>query len=568
MSALLAVLLAAQAPAEAEPLARVVVPFAAAAHLLVDVDGRPGAELLVIGQGGEVRTWRHAPPAEEPGEEAAWLAGPIGALVLEDPRHTLVDSAPLLGPGAGEQLLTAAPAGLSAVVFGPDAAPLGEPRRLARRARFDLRVGVPTRARIVQDVNADGRPDVVLPGPERCELWLNAPPDLSAEPPLESTGAAALPSFRQAATIRVEVERGGNHFGDDLSEVLESSFAIPSLVTRDVNGDGRPDLLVSDGPRRAFHLQAEDGSFPPEPDVACDLAIFRDTVEAAQIAPGQTLAVDDTATYESEDLDLDGVPDYVIAHRRKVWVFFGSRAGPQFREPAQILKSAEDVTALTLVDLDEDQRPDLLLVKVQVPTIATLVRGIFGEWDIEVGAAGFKNLGDRRFETSPSKKGGAVVRLPSILAILRRPEDLLERFEQVEGRFRESVQGDFDGDGAMDVGLLSEDRTNMEVWLGAPGQGSLEIEGRRILRELLFEDANKIWDVDRLVQGLGSLADRQVAGLTGGRPPDATLALRAEGRLVIAMAADLDGDGRDELVVRYAVDARTELDVLRVDARR
>ena len=51
--------------------------------------------------------------------------------------------------------------------------------------------------------------------------------------------------------------------------VREISFTkdwIPYLTFQDVNGDRRPDLLVIDNDYRAFHIQREDGSVPPEPD--------------------------------------------------------------------------------------------------------------------------------------------------------------------------------------------------------------------------------------------------------------------------------------------------------------
>jgi hypothetical protein len=406
----------------------------------------------------------------------------------------------------------------------------------------------------------------VLPRSGACELWLNSgPPEVEA-----GAEASPWPAFRRAASITVEVKRWGSRSGEDLSDVLESSFAIPGVVTRDVNGDGRPDLLVADGVRRSFHLHREDGNFPPVADVVCDLTIFRDTVEKAKLRPGRTLAIGDEASYESRDLDGDEIPDYVIAHRRKVWVFHGSSEGPQFQKPTTILKAADDITGLTLMDLSDDGSSDLLLIKVQVPTIATLVRGIFGEWDIDISAAGYLNLGDRKFETRPSLRGEVVARLPSILRLLQKPEDFLERFEQAEGRFRDAIYGDFDGNGGRDIALLSEDTTEVEVWMGAAGGDRREprADSNRIVGQLLFEDENRVWDVERLIQGLGSLAERRAAAMTGGRPADGVTDLRptAEAMIHSARSGDFDGDGRDELVLLYDLrEGGSVLDLLRVE---
>ena len=132
----------------------------------------------------------------------------------------------------------------------------------------------------------DGLDDIVVPTLSGVELWLAS---LGTE--------QRAPAFRKMATISVEVAHWGSHDAEYLSDSLESSFAIPGLATRDVNGDGRPDLLVEQGNRRAFHLQREDGSFPLEADVAVDLSIFRDTTEASGFALGGTLSAGDKASW-------------------------------------------------------------------------------------------------------------------------------------------------------------------------------------------------------------------------------------------------------------------------------
>jgi hypothetical protein len=462
------------------------------------------------------------------------------------------------------QLVSASPAGVQAFALDEQGAFAGPGETLIARARFKLRVGMPTLADLVQDVNNDGRPDLVLPGPQACELWLN-----DGLGPASGATPARWPTWRKAASVAVDLKSSNARSNDDLSDVLSSSFTIPALSTRDVNGDKRPDLLVVDGDRRGFHLQREDGSFPEQPDVSVDLSIFRDSTEEADVRPGHTLVVDSSATFQSRDLDGDGIPDYVIAHRRKVWVFHGSSAGPQFQSPSTILKAADDITALQLARLDDDPFPDLLLIKVQVPTIATLVRGVFGEWDVDVSAAGYLNKGGKGFETSPSLKSEIVLRLPSILSLLKDPQKVLQRFEGIRDRFRQSAWGDFDGSKTRDVALVSSDASALEVWLvhDAATASSTALDGEEMLRKLLFEDPNKVWDIDRVVLWLGDLAERRTALLTGGRPPDGRIELRDKttAQLSALECADVDGDGRDELLLRYEIGSppHTVFDVLR-----
>jgi hypothetical protein len=552
------------APAQSPPeshLARAetLVPgFALAAHRWVDVDGDKRTELLVLGREGEVRTFLHASGA------ATFTPEAQGTLRLSDPRHTLVDTSALLGQGGALQLVCASPAGVQAFALDAQGAYAGPGETMIARARFALRVGMPTLADLAQDVNNDGRPDLVVPGPRACELWLNEGPA-----PVTGGAPARWPAWRKAATVAVDISSSSEHDSEQLSDVLSSSFSIPSLATRDVNGDKRPDLLVVEGEKRGFHLQREDGSFPERADVAVDLSIFRDSTEKADVRPGHTLAIDSAASFQSRDLDGDAIPDYVIAHRRKVWVFRGGKSGPQFQSPSTILKAADDITALQLARLDTDDYPDLLLVKVQVPTIATLVRGVFGEWDVDVSAAGYLNRAGKDFETSPSLKSEIVLRLPSILSLLKEPEKILQRFEAVRERFRQSAWGDFDGSGTRDVALVSSDAATLEVWLvrDVATERESAFDAEELLRKLLFEDADKVWDIDRIVLWLGNLAERRTALLTGGRAADGRIALREKekGRLETLECADVDGDGRAEILLRYevGVPARSEFDVLR-----
>jgi hypothetical protein len=521
-------------------------------HRVADLGGDGRAELLFVGANGDARVWRHAEGAELKLEPAPGEPQSVG-----DPRHTLLGLAAISG-GAGSgalELVSLSPAGLALHSVGADGA-IAPGEVVARRARLKLRVGKPIFAPIVQDVNRDGRPDVVVPTAQSCELWLGGAPDEEGRP-----------VFQKAAEISLEVERWGSRATENLSNVLEGSFAIPGLQTRDVNGDRRPDLIVVDGSRRNFHLQRADGSYGAEPDEALDLRIFKDSGSSGDVEPGHSLSLDGSASFETRDLTGDGVPDYVIAHGRKVWVFLGSEAGPQFTQPSTVLRSAQDVTTLTVLDLDDDELPDLLLVKLQVPTVATLIRGLIGEWDIRIDSAGYRNAGDGVFETEADWRSDLIVRLPSIVRILRDPASILDRLEDVQNRFRISVWAELDGAEGNDLVLLSEDRTRLDVWLGRGDvRANTGFEGH--VRRLLFENEDNVYDLDRAFLWVGGLADRRVAGQTAGRTPDHTHALRqkSEAELGSLRSGDLDGDGREELVVGYR-DVKTGavfLDVLRL----
>jgi hypothetical protein len=505
----------------------------------LDLDGAPGSELFIVLVDGTIETVRFGKDASKAPER--------GSGRLADPGHCALAVGALSGDGP-TVLLIASPRGVECVKAAPGGVFSGEPRQLAPRARMRLRTGVPKFAPLLQDVNGDGRADLVVPNGEALDVWIQG---IAQE---IAAGADAEPVFTKAARIQVRIAASRSTDEALLSDDLESAITIPGLSMSDVNGDGRPDLLVVDGEKRAFHLVREDGTIPDPPDVSVDLAIFRDTTPAAELVPGRTLAGNDTAVYESRDLDSDGIPDYVIAHRRKVWVFHGTKNGPQFTEPKSILKTADDVTALLVLDLDEDTKPDLLLIKVQVPSIATILRGLVAEWSVDVDAIGYRNDGHGAFETTPRWRNTLSFQVPAILSILKDPMKIVQRFEGAGKKFRLPCEGDFDGDGIADLALVSEDGLRLDVWRGESDLEKQALEPTEsVLRRILFEDKDSTWDLDRLLAWISSFADRRMAILTGGREPSARFALRAKDawRPDSLAAADVDGDGRTEIVLRY-----------------
>lgn len=552
-------LLAAQDAANPELIQSLAPALDVAEYALVDLDGDKQRELVVVGAAGELQVYRVGGEGREP-----LAREPKVGATLPDPAHTLIAFVNLDGAG-GDELVALSPEG--AIAYGVDAqgafAPLD---RLTRRARFTLRVGRPTLAEFTRDVNADGRPDLVVPSGEKLEVWIQG-----GAKSIENGVPARFAAFTRTAVVATQVSRWGSRSSNELSDVLESSFAIPSLSVRDVNGDRRPDLYVVDGSVRSWHLQREDGSFAESPDASVDLALFRDTIEEAKVRPGHTLAISDDANLETRDLNADGIPDYAIAHRRKVWMFLASAKGPQFTEPSTILKTADDITALSLVDIDSDGRPDLLLVKVQVPTVAQLVRGVFGEWEVTIGASGYANLDGKSFGTAPKWKNELEVRLPAILKLFKNPEQFIRRFEEAAQRFRGGTIGDFDGDGRADVALVSTDRSELELWRGRESSDNTSKGSTldRGIARVLFEDPNTTWDLERIATAFAGLAERRAAELTGSRPREGARALRSreEFRLEALRNVDLEGDGRDEIVAVYrkrAASGRISIDLYRL----
>ncbi|MDZ4772363.1 MAG: VCBS repeat-containing protein [Planctomycetota bacterium] len=502
---------------------------------LAPLDGAPGVELFVVTREGVLETFSFAKRD----------AGPTRAKTgrIADAAHCAL-ALEVLQTDSKTGLFVASPRGVERLEPDATGSFEGAAVLLAPRAKMTVRTGRPTFAPLAVDVNGDGRTDVIVPKGNALEVWVQN----------VATGAGSDVEFAKVATVQVRVSSSESTDAGDLSDDLESSLQIPSLHLADVNGDGRDDLLVEDGQKRAFHLVRVDGSIPAVPDVSVDLAIFKDTTARGELTLGRTLAGSDKAVYESRDLDADGIPDAVIAQGRKVWVFHGSKAGPQFTEPSNVLKAADDVTAAMVLKLDDDERPDLLLVRVVVPSLGTILRGLVSSWEIEMNAVGYQNSGERKFDTTPKWKSRITFTVPSILSIAKDPEKLLTRFEGVGKKFRLPAEGDFDGDGAADVALVSEDATTLDVWRGSGAASAVDDDANdQTLRRVLFEDENRAWDLDRLVAWLSSFGEQRVALVTGGREPNARHALRSktEWRLASLAPGDVDGDGKSEIVLSY-----------------
>jgi hypothetical protein len=92
------------------------------------------------------------------------------------------------------------------------------------------------------------------------------------------------------------------------------------------------------------------------------------------------------------------------------------------------------------------------------------------------------------------------------------------------------------------------------VWLGQRDLEKKALESpETVLRRILFEDKNSTWDLERLLTWISTWGDRKVSILTGGREPAARFVLRDKSawRLDELAAADVDGDGHAEIVLRY-----------------
>ncbi len=545
-----------QAPAVGGVLHVHELPFGLSDVRVIELGGPAGLEVLVVGREGEIRSW-NLPREGEAG-------GLRGAARLAQPTRSALALAQASGGVEAQDLYVLDDKGASRLPVLSDGTHAKEAVEVSRRVRLSLRTGIPRFVPFAPDIDRDGLPELVAPRAGRLEIWKRP----------VATGDGA-PDYQRLAAVRVATSTTRRVEAALASDILEASLRVPSLRLLDQNGDGKDDIWTEEGELRGWHIVGADGRIPEEPTRKLDLSTFRDSSsDGSTLAPGRVFAGGQTASLQARDLDGDGVVDFVIAHRRKVWSFLGTREGPQFEKPAAILKSAEDATLILLAQLDDDDRPDLLVMRVVVPGVGTLIRGLVGEWEVEMDAIAYQNTGDGQFGKEPSQRATIVFRLPPILDVVRDPEKILSRFETASQAVRQPIEGDWDGDGKIDLAMLDGDaangQTHVDAWLGA--QGELKSESQddeRLLRKLLFEESGTAWDLDRAIEWLSNFGEGRVRDLTGAREPTSTIQLpdASQWRVALAQGADLDGDGRDELLlVRRAKgeSAKAQFVVLRI----
>ena len=325
----------------------------------------------------------------------------------------------------------------------------------------------------------------------------------------------------------------------------------------DLNGDGRPDMLTKEGNVHSFHMQSEDGTFD-EP-IQVDLTKFVDSTPKGSVNFGRTAVLSDAQQLQRGDIDGDDVPDFVVAHRRKLWAFLGTDEGPQFRK-ARTQAVAEDVTAMRMMDLNEDGRDDLLTFRVQVPDVASAVMGLVRSTDIDLRAVGYESEGDG-FAKKPRWRRTITLRVPPLLSLLGRQEELIERFTKIVGDARISSRGAFlmpDGD---DLVIVSKDATTAQLFPGIPRAPRLETaDGIRLLRRLLFEDEDTVFDLERLFDLVSGFVSRLSDQPGADREPAATLALRDPDswQLILMQEAAMDANEGDEMLIGYVSTADTQ----------
>jgi hypothetical protein len=339
---------------------------------------------------------------------------------------------------------------------------------LSRLASFDLLYQVPSPRNLSSwsyVIERPGQRDLLLlAGSEGLAIWGPAvrsasPPSSPSSPP--PAGYAALVELgdvsgtvysvkapgsvkASAGGVRVSLDTGRSRalFLDDTpsawSALLQAEMRAAAPALADVDGDGRKDLVFFRDDLLSVHLAAAEG-YSATPSRTEALPAWLDAGEGDLVLNLRDLDRDgDTDAYarlapEQDSLDKVTFTYFVLLND-------GRRLFPE--QPHQVLRFEGTGTESQVTDVNADGRPDLVVTKYELPTLAELAGGFkftrsaFVYFATDKGdRGGDGSAGGEPFERKPSLRDEQVFTLDSLqdALVLRH------------------ISGDLSGDGIADL---------------------------------------------------------------------------------------------------------------------
>ena len=390
----------------------------------------------------------------------------------------------------------------------------------------------------VQDLNADGLDDLIIPAAGTLQLFIRNSDDSYQSP----VSVLADMRIRSNLFVRQAIERD-----------VGQSLRIPRLQLRDVNGDAMPDLVSDTAERLDVFLASLSGDyFPAQPTFSIDRLEIRERLGEFDVdqLDFSNLTGILSLTHEEllEDVDNDGIADMILREGGKVSLFGGGPDGIDFSQPRQVLRSGGNVLTTFLYDEDGDSLKDLWLWRIEPVSVGDLFLWLAISGSINVEAFVYPNEGDS-FARRPARQLTVALRFPSALRLLGAATEIREQIDSVrETRTVPTAVAKVSGMGsAQDLLVLLDQQVNiflssMESEPQAPEDPFLASLGYSREQDSYVIDVQRIIDEFTIEQNaeLASVADRA---------PDHVVSLPQAMRNGDLKSADLNGDALDDIFV-------------------
>lgn len=347
---------------------------------------------------------------------------------------------------------------------------------------------------VTRDVNGDGRIDLVVPGDDGFQVFVQMESGAFADP-LETGPPPDLDPILGADGYRYD------------------PWSVSRIHEFDSNGDGRVDLVSWKGDHFEAHVQNDQGLFDPDP-LTFTTDVRFDTDEVTSLADGVTSLADGEMTgralHSFDDLNGDGVTDMVvyvlegarIKDKRSTYEVYygagGSGSPVQFasRPDVSIRTENQIQIAMDRRDLDGDGEGDLVVTSIEKKylegSLLKRIKGFMGDdvwltldfYRIHGGRIPDRVTATRRIQLdgAPSPREPGWVPLAVVLqggkhAKRRDRDQYLRAFN------KNLFTGDVTGDGRADL-LIEWTHRELHVYAGVSGPELFAHEPRKVEVEL------------------------------------------------------------------------------------
>ena len=396
------------------------------------------------------------------------------------------------------------------------------------------------RLRFSRDLNNDGREDLIIPNAGTLQLFIRNQDN----------------RYQSAINVLSDMRNFTNLFiQDSLERDVGQTITIPSIELRDVNNDGRPDLISETDERFDVSLANENGDyFPQLPSFSIDREEIRqrlgnfdfDQLDFANLTGILALTHEELL----QDLNGDNIDDFILREGGKVSLFAGTATGMDFSAPKQVLRSGGNVLTVFLHDEDGDGRKDLWLWRVEPISVGDIFLWLAISGSINVEAFVYRNEGET-FARRPARQVTVALKFPSAVRMLSSVIDIREQAQSVrEDTHIPSLVAKVSGVGsAQDLIVLLDQQVqvfhNSMEPTPPPAQD-------RFLASLNYSQSRDNYEIDirRIIDEFEIELNSELRKVQG-RSPDQQFTLDQALRNGDLMSASLNTDDYDDLFIFY-----------------
>lgn len=389
-----------------------------------------------------------------------------------------------------------------------------------------------------RDINDDGRDDLIIPGAGTLQLFIRDA-DGGYQAPI-----SVLSDMRIFSNLFVR---------QSLERDVGQTLTIPLIELRDVNDDGRPDLISETEERFDVSLANASGDyFPQSPSFSIDREEIRarlgnfdvDQLDFSNLTGILALTHEEIL----EDVNGDRVDDFVLREGGKVSLFTGNTNGMDFTQPKQVLRSGGNVLKIFLHDEDGDGRKDLWLWRIEPISVGDIFLWLAISGSVNVEAFVYRNEGES-FARRPARQVTVALKFPSAVRMISSVVDIREQARAVENSaIIPTVVANVSGVGnALDLIVLLDEQVQIFHNSIAPTPPLAE---DRFLSSLNYSRTRNDYEIDvRRIIDEFEIAQNKELRTVQGRTPDQNFALQQAMRNGDLMSARLNADDRDDLFV-------------------